>query len=205
MLEMDHLVVVAERLEDGVARVESQLGVELQQGGKHDFMGTHNALLSLGPGLYLEVIAVDPDAPAPDRARWFGLDGFSGTPRLGNWVCRSDDLSTDLARAPEDMGAIMDAARGALRWQMVVPKHGQYPFEGAFPGMIQWKEGGHPSERLADRGVRLEKLEIATPSVEKLQSHLPEMFDSDKVWISAEPMTRLCARLDIRGRKVTLT
>ena len=28
-------------------------------GGKHAFMGTHNCLLGLGPGFYLEVIAID--------------------------------------------------------------------------------------------------------------------------------------------------
>ena len=34
----------------------------LESGGRHPHMGTHNRLLSLGPDLYLEVIAVDPDA-----------------------------------------------------------------------------------------------------------------------------------------------
>ena len=37
-------------------------------------MGTHNALIKLGPALYLEIIAIDPDGTAPPRPRWFELD-----------------------------------------------------------------------------------------------------------------------------------
>ena len=45
----------------------------------------YNKLLRLGD-LYLELIAIDPDAPKPERARWFALDDFSGDMRLTNWV-----------------------------------------------------------------------------------------------------------------------
>ena len=37
-------------------------------------MGTHNRVLGMAGGMYLEVIAIDPDAAAPERPRWFGLD-----------------------------------------------------------------------------------------------------------------------------------
>ena len=205
MLEMDHLVVAAEHLEEGVAYTEGALGVKLSPGGKHALMGTHNALLSLGPGLCLEVIAIDPDAPSPDRARWFGLDEFSGKPRLTNWVCRSDDLVNDLARAPDGMGKIVEASRGALRWQMVVPDLGQYPLDGAFPGMIQWREGGHPSERLPDLGVRLEMLEIDMPDVEKLNDALSGMFESDKLQFGTAKAKNLAAHFMVGEKRVTLT
>lgn len=36
--------------------------------------GTHNRCLGMEDGIYLEVIAVDPEAPPPSRPRWFGLD-----------------------------------------------------------------------------------------------------------------------------------
>jgi len=41
------------------------LGVPFQPGGRHDVFGTHNALLGLADGLYIEAIAIaiDPDAP----------------------------------------------------------------------------------------------------------------------------------------------
>jgi Glyoxalase-like domain len=41
-------------------------------------MGTHNRVIAISsesfPDCYVEVIAIDPDAPAPGRRRWFGLD-----------------------------------------------------------------------------------------------------------------------------------
>jgi len=73
MLTFDHLAVSALTLDEGVAHVESALGVALQGGGQHVKMGTHNRLLALGD-LYLEVIAPDPGLPRPDRPRWFDLD-----------------------------------------------------------------------------------------------------------------------------------
>ena len=57
----------------------------------YDF-GTHNLLLGLDDGLYLEVISIDPGAPQPAFPRWFDLDRFSGVPRISNWICRTDAL-----------------------------------------------------------------------------------------------------------------
>ena len=103
MLWIDHLAVVAGRLEDGVSAVEDLLGVAMAGGGKHPLMGTHNRLLSLGD-LYLEVIAVDPDAPPPGRPRWFDMDRFTGPPLLANWVAGCDDLAAEVALGPVGIG-----------------------------------------------------------------------------------------------------
>ncbi len=75
-------------LADGVAWVEATLGVPMQPGGRHPTMGTHNALLRLGRSAYLEVIAIDPDAPPPSRPRWYGLDDLApdAPARLATWV-----------------------------------------------------------------------------------------------------------------------
>ena len=75
---LDHLVIGAATLEQGAAWCEATFGVAPGPGGKHALMGTHNRLLSLAceafPRCYLEIIAIDPDAPAPARRRWFDLD-----------------------------------------------------------------------------------------------------------------------------------
>lgn len=205
MLELDHLVVVAETLQAGVAHVEQTLGVRASPGGKHGFMGTHNALWSLGPATYLEVIAIDPEARAPAHARWFGMDSFAGPPRLTNWVCRTADLDAALAAGPQDLGQKMRAARGRLEWQMAVPGAGQYPFDGAFPGVISWQAGGHPCDKLPDRGLRLEMLEIATPFAEEMAEYHRTMFDLDKIRIVRSAEKHLSASISVGGRSIVLT
>ncbi|SPH18518.1 hypothetical protein DEA8626_02057 [Defluviimonas aquaemixtae] len=173
MAEFDHLAVSARILDEGAADVEAALGVALETGGRHPLMGTHNRLLSLGPSEYLEVIAIDPDAPAPDRPRWFALDAFSGPPRLTNWVLRVDDLHAALAGAPEGAGWPIDLARGAYRWRMAVPEDGRLPFDNRFPALIEWRSHAHPAAALPDRGCRLLKLEVSHSEAGALGRALP--------------------------------
>ena len=62
---IDHLVVTACSREAGSAWIAERLGVAPRLGGEHAKMGTHNALVRLGETIYLEVIAVNPDAARP--------------------------------------------------------------------------------------------------------------------------------------------
>lgn len=204
MLRLDHLVVSAVMLDAGTAHVENLLGVPLETGGQHGFMGTYNTLLSLGPDCYLEVISIDPSAQDPGRARWFGLDQFSGPPRLTNWVCRSDDIATDLASAPDEMGEIFDAARGDLRWQMALTKAGQYPYGGVFPGMIQWQGSAHPAQRLPDRSIRLKTLALYHPDAEELAATLTTLGADERVTIKAGSTPRLVAIFQTNKGEVQL-
>src|SRR4051812_23817798 len=93
-LALDHLVLAAADLAQGVSFVADRLGVRAPAGGRHAVMGTHNALVRLGRDVYLEIIAIDPEAPAPARARWFGLDEprmrrrLAEQPRIVTWVAR---------------------------------------------------------------------------------------------------------------------
>lgn len=159
VLTLDHLVVSAGTLDEAVQHVEECLGVRMQPGGRHAAMGTHNRLLGLGP-VYLEAIAVDPDAPAPPHPRWFGLDAFRGPPRVTNWVARTDDLAAALALAPPGTGDPMQLSRGDLRWTMAVPQTGHLPYGGAFPALIEWHGDVHPTQRLPGSGCRLVGLEV---------------------------------------------
>ncbi|KAB2886212.1 MAG: VOC family protein [Albidovulum sp.] len=169
----DHLAVSAASLDHGARVVEAALGVGLEPGGKHPFMGTHNRLLSLGPGEYLEVIAIDPDATAPDRPRWFRLDTFTGPPRVTNWILRTDELDAALAAAPPGAGQPVALERGPYRWRMGVPEDGRLPFDDAFPALIQWQGECHPAAALPDRGCRLRRLEIAHPKADRLRPLVP--------------------------------
>lgn len=194
--EIDHLVITADRLEDGVAQLEQALDVRMAPGGAHAFMGTHNRLLGLGEGLYLEVIAIDPAAPPPAQARWFNLDGRSGPPRLTNWVARGNDLTAALAQAPSGAGRVVEATRGALNWRITVPEDGRLPFDGGFPGLIAWDGDAHPCDTLPDSGCRLRQLEIVHPQAEALRTGLAPIVTDSRVVLRDGAVPALRAHLD---------
>jgi len=179
-LRIDHLVVAARTLDEGAAWLEERLGASPSGGGQHALMGTHNRLLGLGSGAYLEVIAVDPQAAAPARPRWFALDSrrmrarLACGPALIHWVACTDDIERDVRRAPVDLGEVVAASRGEYRWRITVPRDGSLPGEGAFPTLIQW-EGKRPSERLPDAGCRLERLELRHPRAIAFQAALADL------------------------------
>lgn len=196
MLQIDHLAVLCKRLEDGVAAVEAALGTPLAPGGQHEVFGTHNRLLSLGPDTYLEVIAIDPQALRPDRPRWFGLDDFSGPPRLARWIARTDDLD-GVARAagPDLVGPPLSLARGVYAWRMAVRADGQVPFDGVFPTVLQW-DGPHPAPMLPDQGLRLTELLVGHPDHAGLADSLARCGAVDpRLRIDAQNTPALSARL----------
>lgn len=177
MLELDHIAVAGETLDVATEAVETALGVGLRPGGRHDVFFTHNRLLGLADGLYLEAIAIDPDAPAPARPRWFDLDRFSGTARLTNWICRSDDLDADLAHLGAGAGAPVALSRGDLRWRMAVPADGRLPFDNCHPALIQWDCDQHPAALLPASGCALRRLMVAHPEAAELRARLAPLLD----------------------------
>ena len=167
-LAIDHLVIAARTLEEGASWVESRLGATPSGGGRHALMGTHNRLLGLGGNVYLEVIAVDPRAPAPERARWYALDApamrtrLERGPALIHWVANTHDIEGAVACVPVDLGEIVAVSRGNYRWRITVPRDGSLPASGVFPTLIEW-EGMRPAASLPDSGCRLESLDLGHP------------------------------------------
>lgn len=176
MAAPDHLVLAARDLDRGTAWLERRLGVTLEQGGRHSRMGTHNRLLHLGENFYLELIAIDPQAPPPGRPLWFALDRQEALPadrpRLIHWVARSEDIVRDAAASTEAMGDILPMERGDYRWRITVPPDGHLPGDGLVPTLIQWNVPFHPASRLADRGCRLMKLEGFHPQPARIRTAL---------------------------------
>jgi len=194
-LSVDHIAVAARSLEEGTNYVEAVLGVPMSRGGKHEAMGTHNKLLSLGPHCYLEVIAVDPDAPSPGRKRWFNLDAYSGPPRVTNWICATSDLEEALAAAPPGSGTPMALQRGELSWQMGVTDFGRLPFDDAMPALIQWGPGGHPNAQLPDYGLRLSRIDVFHPEADALMEAFPAIHGLSEVAVREGPEKRLIATI----------
>ena len=215
--QIDHLVVAAASLAEGVAWCEATLGVTPAPGGAHPLMGTHNRLLALGgadfPRCYLEIIAIDHGAQ-PTRARglrrWFDLDdpvlqaGLEHDgPRLVHWVARVPDMHAAVQAlaagpAPIDRGAVLAASRqtpaGRLQWQITVRDDGQRLFYGALPTLIQWGGEAHPADSLPHAGVDLLALQAAHPRPEALRPALAALGLQDTVPVEAGAPS-LAARL----------
>ncbi|WP_293574773.1 VOC family protein [Phaeobacter sp.] len=181
-MELDHLAVAAATLEEAVAHVEDSLGVPMQPGGSHAVFGTHNRLLGLADGLYMEAIAIDPAATPQRTPRWFDMDRRQGPARITNWICRCDDLVTALENAPKGAGDIVDLQRGDLRWQMAVPADGILPFDNMFPALMQW-HSPHPAAQLVQQGCRLRHLTLSHPEGDALSAALPLRDDRVSVQI----------------------
>jgi hypothetical protein len=182
---LDHLVVTAPTLAAGVAYVREALGVTAQAGGKHPRMGTHNCLLKLGPAVYLEVIAVDPEAAAPDHPRWFHLDREQ-PPRLAAWVARTGDIRAAAAHSAA-FGAIEPMERGPLRWEITLPPQGGLPFDGVAPILIQWQTEPHPAALLLDSGCTLAGLHGFHPQAPAIASLLRAIGFQDAFTLSLPP------------------
>jgi len=177
---IDHLVISADRLSAASALVETTLGAAMSPGGTHAAMGTHNRLLSLGPDDYIEALAVDPDAPAPSCARWFGLDHREGPARLAGWALRVPDLETALTDAPDEIGDPIEVTRGDYRWRISLPESGILPFDGVFPALIEWL-GPMPAAALEDHGARLVSLSLSHPRAGALGWALSMLSSDDRL------------------------
>lgn len=193
MLIFDHIVVSARTLEEGIAAVSQKLGVPLANGGKHRAMGTHNRLLGLGD-IYLEVIAIDPDAPCPSHPRWFDLDHFDAEPQITHWAASVYDLDKTLNELPSSAGTPRALARADLLWRMAVPEDGRLPWNGGFPGLVQWQGGLHPSHLLPQYQIRLEMFEIFHPDDDTLRHLLKGRISDRRIAILPAAAPRFRAR-----------
>jgi hypothetical protein len=144
---IDHLVVAADSLEQGAAWCVATFGVQPSGGGRHPLMGTHNRVMAISsahfPDCYLEIIAIDPEAPAPERPRWFGLDqselreAVRERPRLVHGVARTRMIETlhrgllNCGLNPgEPQAAQRETPNGLLKWRITVRDDGRTECDG---------------------------------------------------------------------------
>lgn len=223
-LVLDHLVVAAADLDSGTRHVADLLGIAPAGGGAHPRMGTHNRVLGMAGGVYLEVIAIDPDAPAPQRPRWFGLDQpalrarLADGPFLAHWAARvaaPDDLSDWQARHPDRIAPAIPMTRGDLRWRLTVPDDGSLPTwrdggqtagDGLLPTLIQWDVDAYPGVSLPRQALTLQSLAGTHPRAALLRQGLAWLGADHLITIDqADSPPRLQARIETAQGVKTLT
>jgi hypothetical protein len=166
----DHLILGCNDLDLGIALVEERTGVRAAAGGAHPGRGTRNALLALGPGRYLEIIARD---PAQSTLAWFPALAEMREPRLLGWAARTPDLD---ALAPRLRGAGIGfqgptagsrtrADGTTLRWRTLMLADDQH---GLLPFFIAWApDAVHPSAD-SPSGCVLTRFAIEAPDPDRL-------------------------------------
>jgi hypothetical protein len=171
---VDHLMFAVADLNEGIAQIEAATGVRAQLGGAHPGRGSHNALLSLGPRVYLEIIAPDPAQAQPRSLESLGLSATRSS-RLVSWALNGSDLE----RLVADVGAkgfSMTAPEGGerrrpdgrlLSWRTTALTDSSLG-DGLVPFVIDWGATEHPAV-VSPRGVRLLGLRARHPQPQTLQ------------------------------------
>jgi hypothetical protein len=173
---LDHLVYGTPDIEETVDQLEHRTGVRATPGGQHLGHGTRNALLALGPSMYLEILGPDPEQPEPDEPRWLGIDDLKA-PRLITWAATASPVAPFANQAMVrgiDLGGVQPAHRRRpdgveLHWQLTDPS--VMLADGLVPFFIDWGSGPHPADT-APSGVTFTALQAEHPEPDAVMSLL---------------------------------
>ena len=157
-------------LAHGIREFEAMTGVAPRFGGRHPRRDTQNALASLGPGRYLEILApADAKAGSNDpRVNYEDLT-FSA------WALQTrgiDDVVVRLRAAGVEIGGSSPGSRETpegtlLQWKTAAPSGRELELA---PFFIEWSvDTVHPSTS-SPEGCRLVALELEHPDPGRLQA-----------------------------------
>ena len=196
-LKLDHITIVAKTLEIGITHVRAQLGIDVPVGGNHPAMGTHNCLMKIGNGEFLEIIAINPDAELPNHPRWFGLDQpLCQNAALATWVLGTGNIHARANHGFPEVGAATRLTRSKLEWLISVAPDGELPMGGAFPTLIEWAHGveKHPAENMQDKGIVLTELTIKHPRIARVEEFLSDRLRDPRIQLETGHSAELVAR-----------
>lgn len=174
--DLDHILLGVNDLEHGIGWMLERSGVRAIFGGVHPGRGTRNALLSLGPRRYLEIIAPDPQqaGATADNEMANRLRAIQ-EPRLVAWAAHTNDLASLVQKAAAAGIAIENPRDGSrlrpdgkkLQWRSFALKN---DFGGVLPFFIEWNPSSiHPSGH-APAGCTLQHFFIESPAMEDVRS-----------------------------------
>jgi hypothetical protein len=167
--QIDHVILGIDDLDRGVKAFEAATGVKPLYGGKHPG-GTHNALVSLGDGIYLEILAVQQGVTVP--ADYADLKKMKTLTPVG-WAVSSKDgtqLRNRVSAAGIAVSEAVDGSRATptgsiLSWQSFALNESS----PEAPFFIVWsKQTAHPSTT-SPGGCKLQRWSIASPRVKDLE------------------------------------
>lgn len=169
---VDHIILAVPNLERAMADFERTTGVTPVRGGLHPGRGTQNALVSLGNGTYLEIMAPQ-DQPDVVTDMVKQLQSLTAPTVIG-WGARIADASA--TRASLDRagfgtttraGSRVTPSGATLEWTLVQLDQ---PL-AAGPFFIEWKTlTTHPS-LTSPAGCTMSSFDVASPNFDQM-NHL---------------------------------
>lgn len=203
---LDHILLGCSDLQQGIDFVAARTGVRAEFSGVHPGRGTQNALLSLGPGSYLEIIAPDPKQeskePMPNRLKALAQ------PALVKWAAHPLVSMAQLAGKLKGLGVAFEGPdKGSrrrpdgkmLHWETLALKDDA---SGILPFFIQWAAGTpHPSFD-SPPGCSLQSFYLVTPDVKAVAATCNKIALSVAIEKGARPY--LAASISGPGGTLTL-
>lgn len=199
--QIDHVVIGVPNLESAITEIEQLTGVRPVVGGSHPGRGTHNALLSLGHGVYLELIALQPGAKeTTDNAELVALK----EPTPVHWAVSTRTAQSAVASlrtlgfnpSTPEAGARQTPAGGLLQWRTFWLNDAPI---GA-PFFIEWQSGSpHPSTT-SPSGCSLRALHVASPDAVALRKLVAGLGLDVDVRLASSP--RISVQLVCPGGQV---
>ncbi len=187
---IDHLILGIGDLERGIEQFERLTGVRPVFGGVHPGRGTQNALVSLGEGQYVEILAPDP-RQAVDAPVLQGLRTLESLTPVG-WAAAAQDLEGVQARltaaaiqtTPIRPGSRARPDGTLLEWSTLSLAASE---SVTLPFFIRWADMGvHPS-RTTPAGCTLASLRLEDPAPERVRAVLGSLPRGVLVEARAEP------------------
>jgi len=193
---IDHIIIGVPDLESGMRAFEQRTGVKPLRGGRHPMRGTENALVSLGNGSYLEIIAPQPDAQPNEMVT--ALRALKG-PALVGWavhVADATDAAARLAQAgfkasPLRPGSRVTPEGKKLEW---VTFGVEQPSGDAVPFFIRWGDTTEHPSTTSPGGCAMASFTIADPR----GAELSKLLDTLGVKAQVKPGKESRMHLELR-------
>jgi hypothetical protein len=201
--DFDHMLLGVSDLDRAITWLEERSGVRAALGGVHPGRGTRNALLSLGPRRYLEIIAPDPaqsesNMAVPSAAALVAMLRALKEPSLVGWGAHTDDIASVAKKAtvaglkfdgPLDGSRVRPDGK-TLRWKTLALEN---DFDGILPFFIEWsRDSVHPSQDAPD-GCRVQSFSAKTSQANQVT--LTARTLSVDLSVTAGNATQLLARI----------
>lgn len=176
---IDHLVYATPDLNRGIAEIEALLGIRATIGGRHPGRGTYNALIALGPRVYLEILAPDPTQSGPVKPEVFQIDTLVRS-KLITWSANATSLDEIVKLALTHripVGVVGSGSRVrpdgvTLSWRYTDPN--VEGTDGIIPFFLDWGGSPHPAAT-SPAGARLVEFRAEHPNPAVFRDQLRQL------------------------------